>query len=284
MHEQASQFEFGGARESMSSMELQMRPRAVCARFSAAAGTYDDCAVIQERVAGRIVELMSDVQSAGPILEIGCGTGLLTRKLAKASPTAEIHALDISGRMIEEAARRLPLHPRVSWIEADLRDYSGPRPYPVIVSSSSLHWIEPLGDALAAVSALAGPGSCFVAVFMLRDSLRELHQARRHAAPGKEPAARLGNFETIREILGEMGWTIRVASEDTLVERHASARALLRSLHDRGVTGGAVSRSRYPLTRGDLNRLKDYYDAHNRHAAGGVAATYHVGSIKAVLK
>jgi malonyl-CoA O-methyltransferase len=224
---------------------------------------------------------MPDTPGAGPIMEIGCGTGLLTRRLAAVFPTTVIHALDVSGRMIGEAARRLPPYARVSWIEADVRDYSSPHTYSAIVSSSSLHWIEPLDETLSAVGALTGPGGTFVAAFMLRDTLRELHAARRHAAPGKEPVARLADLDAILEILEALGWRILATGDETLAERHANAGALLRSLHDRGVTGGAVSRSRNPLTRGDLNRLRSYYDAHYRLADGGVKATYHVGWIKA---
>lgn len=267
----------------MASTELQTRSHGVGARFSAAAATYDVSAIVQDQVAARVVELLGDLPGAGPILEIGCGTGLLTRRLAEIWPAAEIHALDVSSRMLEEAVRRCPALPRVTWIRADVRDYSSPRPYPLIVSSSALHWIEPLDETLSAVAALAGRNAFFVASFMLRDTLPELHQARRHVAPDKIPAARLADLDTIQQVLDTRGWTIQVANEETLPERHADARALLRSLHDRGVTGGAVSHSRYPLTRGELNRLRKYYDARYHHPEGGVKATYHVGLIKAVI-
>ncbi len=184
--------------------------------------------------------------------------------------------------MIRQAAQILPPTPRVNWIEADVRDHSSPIPYPLIVSSSSLHWIEPLSATLSDVTALAVPGSFFVASIMLRNTLHELHHARRQVAPRKEPAALLPDFDQVLQCLESLQWRIVTAREELLVENYPSADGLLRTLHDQGVTGETGSHTRFPLNRGELNRLRHYYDAHYRHSGGGVTATYQVGLIKAL--
>ena len=64
-------------------------------RFSKAVGTYDGAAAVQDAIAERMVSLLqyhdgrrgtaADGRNAvGKVLEIGCGTGLFTRKFLKA--------------------------------------------------------------------------------------------------------------------------------------------------------------------------------------------------------
>ncbi len=57
------------------------------------------------------------------ILELGCGTGELTRKLAEHFPAAHISALDVSAAMLREAVRKLrPFEERVDLLQRDLQD------------------------------------------------------------------------------------------------------------------------------------------------------------------
>ena len=255
----------------------------VGARFSAAAATYDSRAGVQRQAAGRVMELLGDVPAPRRILEIGCGTGQLTARLLDAYPAAEVHAIDLSPRMIAEAQKKPRSRARrVAWQAADIRAYSSPFVFPLVVSSSSLHWATPLARSLRNVDALARHGSCFVAAMMLRGTLPELHAARRRTAPGKAPRGRLPPLTEITGLLASLDWRILVAEETIFAERYRDADEFLAGLHDQGVTGGDVSRARRPLNRGELAALKRYYDAQYRDPAGGVAATYRVGLVKAV--
>lgn len=60
--------------------------------------------------------------AAGPVLEIGCGTGRVTLALAAAG--VNVIGLDVSAPMLEEARRKAERHRvRVEWIEADGRSF-----------------------------------------------------------------------------------------------------------------------------------------------------------------
>ncbi len=232
-------------------------------------------------MADRLATLLPADAGKEPILEIGCGTGIMTRRLLKAYPEAEVHALDFSGHMLAQAAAESP-YGDVDWIEADIREYRPSGSYSLIVSSSSLHWIEPLDETCAALTALAELGCTFVASIMLYGTLSELHKARARVAPDKIPWGRLPELDELTAILKSLGWQIEDAQEERFNEQHRDAAAFLRSLHDRGVTGGSVSRADTPLTRGELRQLIEFYDANYHHPAGGVQAGYHVGLVRAV--
>ena len=59
--------------------------------------------------------------AGGDLLELACGTGILTRQLlARLGPGARLTATDLHPPMIEEARRRVPEDPRLAWRAADM--------------------------------------------------------------------------------------------------------------------------------------------------------------------
>jgi len=79
--------------------------------------------------------------TAGRVLEIGCGTGFVTRRLAASA--AHIHAVDISAAMMSEA-RSLPGgdNPRIRWHCAAAETAPFDPPYDLIVSGQAFHWLD----------------------------------------------------------------------------------------------------------------------------------------------
>lgn len=81
------------------------------------------------------------VPSTGAVLELGCGTGSITRDLAP--HVGRIDAVDRSRAMIERA-RTLPGgdHPAIRWIEGRVEEASLDGPYCLAVAGASLHWMD----------------------------------------------------------------------------------------------------------------------------------------------
>jgi malonyl-CoA O-methyltransferase len=90
---------------------------AIAARFSASAETYDRSACVQKAVSERVSEMVARLPEPRQVLEVGCGTGLLTERLLDVLPKAGIHALDVSEGMIKQARSRLKNAGRVTWID-----------------------------------------------------------------------------------------------------------------------------------------------------------------------
>lgn len=91
------------------------------------------------------------VGAAARVLEVGCGRGRLAARLAAAGHT--VTAIDVA---LPPPAER-PAHPRLTFVEADLRTFDAP-PFDAIAFTASLHHIAPLGRALDRASALLAPG------------------------------------------------------------------------------------------------------------------------------
>jgi malonyl-CoA O-methyltransferase len=252
----------------------------VISRFSAAARMYAAEPVVQKTVARRLLGLIENQwgrrRPARRILEIGCGTGLLTRELARRFPSAAICAMDIAQPMVLRAKRLVGRRRRIHWVVADARDFRVRCPFPLVVSSSSLHWAVPLEATMANVRRLVTADGRLICAIMTDGTLKELHTARRRVAPRKVPVGRLPRRHEIRAVFRKTGFCILLEQAESLRETHRSGRDFLASIHRRGLTGGAVSLSSIPLNRRELDALVRFYDTHYTEAGGRVSATYEV--------
>jgi trans-aconitate 2-methyltransferase len=73
------------------------------------------------------------------VVDLGCGAGNLTERLAQRWPSASVLGIDSSAEMIEAASRSASS--RVSFQLADLRDWRPDRPVDVLVSNATLQWV-----------------------------------------------------------------------------------------------------------------------------------------------
>lgn len=245
-------------------------------RFTNAAPRYEQLAHVQRAVADRLFSGLAFLGAPQRILDIGCGTGALTRRLAETWPRAEVEGIDLAPGMIAEARRLTGSAARPTFHIADAATFTTLRPYDVLVSSSTLHWIQPLARTLQHLATLLERGGRFAFALMLEDTLRELHTLRAQIAPDNAPAQRMPSEAAVRQALQEAGLRVGLDEIETQVVHAETAAHLLRDLRAVGVTGGALSRGARPLTRDELQRLLAAYDETYRDERG-VRATYQVG-------
>ncbi len=246
-------------------------------RFSAAAGTYDRHARPQLALARSVCEILPALRPER-ILELGCGTGQLTRLLVERFPAARIDAVDAAEQMVEHGRQTFARVPQIAWIRGDAQTYRASTPYPLVVSSAALHWVADLQEACDHVFHCLEPGGWFALGMMLHGTLKELRGVRRAVAPDKTPPDLLPAAETLAEYLRAAGFVIRRSQQRTEAVSYPSAAGFLRALHEQGVTGARPGSGRQPLMRGELDRLiARYQEIH--HGPGGVRATYETATL-----
>jgi trans-aconitate methyltransferase len=76
------------------------------------------------------------------VLDAGCGSGLLTKLLAKRVPRGKVYAVDIDSNMIKQAKNNLQFLDNVEIILSSFTDIRIPRKLDVIFSNSAFHWIQ----------------------------------------------------------------------------------------------------------------------------------------------
>lgn len=252
------------------------KPLPVRDRFSAAAETYDRHASVQRRVANELATRFPADRTTTPILEIGCGTGLLTERLLEAFPESRLDILDLSSRMLQQARKNLDDPPGIEWMVADICEFDSPHRYAFITSSAALHWASSIPRAFANIRRHLAPGGQAALSLMLDGTLKELREARAHIAPEKTAPGNLPSGSYVLEAFRQAGCAVRRHSEQTYIQHYPSARDFFRALHQQGLTGGPLAQAQRPLTRSQLERLASYYQDHYQEA-NTVRATYQVG-------
>lgn len=99
-----------------------------------------------------------DPRDGERILDLGCGTGQLTARIAEAG--ASVVGLDSSPEMVE-AARST--HPDSTFVRADARDIPFEDAFDAVFSNAVLHWIRAQDTALESIAGALRPGGRLVA-------------------------------------------------------------------------------------------------------------------------
>lgn len=135
-------------------------------RFASASATYDSQAVIQLRMAEKLLALLGEYLATTParILEVGCCTGLLTERLQKRFDQAStFYVNDLVADFRTRVAKRLENDPRLIFMAGDIEKLAIPEDLDLVVSSSTLHWLEDLPAFFRNLSSKIVPGGtlCF---------------------------------------------------------------------------------------------------------------------------
>src|ERR1700737_5090783 len=103
-------------------------------------------------------DLLALVQpQPGPrIVDLGCGPGLLTRKLHEALSARKTLGLDLSQAMLETA--RAHAGGGLRFEEGDLARFAPREKFDLIFSNAALHWVPEHGPVLARLAAALAPG------------------------------------------------------------------------------------------------------------------------------
>lgn len=250
----------------------------VARRFSAAAAEYEGFAAVQALAIDRLMPLVDEYapETVGSILDIGCGTGMLARRVAANHPGAALDCLDVSSGMLAAAAESGVWSDRTRFIHSDFLSFKPDMSYSMVVSSSSLHWITPLDQTFAAINLMLIDGGLCAVSMMGAGTFRELRAARAAVAPDK-PLPFLPSFAEVSAAFDGAAWELLLSDCGDSAVEFESAESLLSCLNALGVTGGAVSGgSKCRLGRGELRSLRQYYDDNFGCSGGGVRATYEI--------
>ncbi|MBE3594138.1 MAG: malonyl-ACP O-methyltransferase BioC [Candidatus Carbobacillus altaicus] len=250
----------------------------VARHFDLHAHEYETYAEVQREMAERLMARLAHVEgphrtSVRAVLDIGAGTGVLTRLLFERYPNAEITALDISETMLERAREQLGAT-QVHWIQADVETWKCPRRYEVIASNAAFQWLNRPSEVVRKLSGcLEDGGMMAVATFGPR-TFWELFFAFRQAG---DPAPRRGpTLPPMRfwsEAVHACGLQVEVLERVRMYRVYPSVRDFLKTVKKMGASH--APKSDRPLSRRVLTRMEAWYNE-TFAVPGGVQATFEV--------
>jgi trans-aconitate methyltransferase len=118
---------------------------------------YDEDHSFVYEYGDEVVDLLAP-DAGERILDLGCGPGHLTDRIAAAG--ADVVGLDASAEMIEEAREA---YPERRFVHADAREFSLDESFDAVFSNAVLHWIPEQDAVLDSVTDVLRPGGRFVA-------------------------------------------------------------------------------------------------------------------------
>ena len=134
--------------------------------FNQSAMTYDAEATLQaaiaQQLAFRVNNHFSSKKTPKKILEIGCGTGLLSQYMLRSYPAASFVLTDIAHTMVNLCSKRFTHDSRIQAICLDGESLALQEKFDLIISSMALHWFEDLPSSFNTIIRHLTPGGCFL--------------------------------------------------------------------------------------------------------------------------
>lgn len=267
----------------MAGISTMTRPRVDTRRvrqhFSGHACEYERYAIVQKRVVAALLHMLGrHPSSSGPVLEVGSGTGELSRRFREAYPGVPLTLSDIAHGMTCCAAGSVA---KVTAVDADAQDLPfRSAHFGLVISSSVYQWVNDLNRAFAESARVLAPGGRFAFALFGGNTLCELRDCHGRALaeggrPGGSHMQAFPSVEEVRDALPGAGLEILELRSFDEVEHHPDVPSLLRSLKRIGAQNASSSRPSGLASRRVMHRMAQLY--REIHGSGGtIPATYEV--------
>ena len=161
----------------------------------------------------QVVDMLAP-QPGERILDLGCGTGHLTARIAESGAT--VHGVDASAEMIETAKQQ---YAGILFEVADARTMEFAEPFDAVFSNAALHWIHEADRVVRRIAVALRDGGRFVAEFGGKGNVGAIETGIRHGLEvvGVSPASvfPIWYFPSIGEytqLLERKGLTVEYAA------------------------------------------------------------------------
>ncbi len=247
--------------------------------FSAAAASYDAMARLQKQVAVDLLHQSEMPTSHQTVLDLGCGTGFLTEKLADHVAVENLFALDIALSMLHQSRQR-PALTRCHHICADAEALPFvDNQFNWIYSSLALQWCSDLSAVFKGVQqCLKASGKLAFATFGPA-TLKELKTAWKHV----DDAVHVNYFypsDHIEMALQRTGFTSIHLNSRLYTLSYRDVWALMRELKGIGAQHVNGRQSQRLITRKHINQM---IAAYPKQFNGDIIASYEIFFVQAQL-
>jgi malonyl-CoA O-methyltransferase len=225
--------------------EFFLDPRLVGRAFDHASDTYDRAAIVQGEIRGRLLERLDLVRlQPAAILDLGAGTGHASRALKRRYPSAQVIAIDLSERMLQESRRQQGWWQRFHPLVADahklpIRSAS----VDLVLSNLMLEWCQDPDAVFAEIRRALRPQGLLMFTTLGPDTLKELRDAWRRADRYTH-VHRFIDMHDIGDALVRAGLAEPVMDTERLTITYPSLPALVEELRASGSTNIAHGRAR----------------------------------------
>ena len=169
-----------------------------------------------QKAMGRDVIAEFELRGNEAILDLGCGDGVLTERLAELVPAGRVIGIDASSGMIKTAVK-LRRH-NLAFLQADINELNYKNEFDVIFSNAALHWIMDHTQLLQNVRRALKPGGIARFNFAAAGNCANFFEVVRHVMADESFSGYFSQFE--------WPWYMpTIADYDALVSRSSFSEA-----------------------------------------------------------
>ncbi len=254
----------------------RLAKRAVADSFSAAAAHYDAHAALQQEVGQRLLERL-DYLKATPthILDIGCGTGVITRALQQRYKKARVTGLDLAHGMAVYAHKKRTWLARERFVCADMEALPfAAQSFDLIVSNLALQWQDDLSAVFSEFQRVLKPGGALLFATFGPDTLMELRQSWR-AVDERIHVNRFMDMHDVGDALLRAHLADPVIDCEKICLTYRDVKTLMRELKAIGAHNVNQGRTHGLTPPNHLKKMMAHYETFRR-SDGYLPATYEI--------
>lgn len=249
--------------------KARINKQRVAANFSRAATTYDSAAVLQKRVAARVMMGLPTDARPGYVLDLGSGTGSQTALLSGHFPHSHVTGLDLAMGMLQFARSQCD---SASWCSGDIESLPfKSESFDLVFSSLAIQWCS-FETVLEEIHRVLQPGGVFVFSSLASGTMVELEEAWQQVDRDVHING-FDSFEQQQRWLLESGFKQQSFRQQTETLYYPELFQMLRELKALGVNTVHDGSSGL-MSRGRLVRLQEVYESFRVDA--GLPLSYQV--------
>ena len=237
----------------------------VARNFGKFAKNYDKEAFIQKKVAEKlanIVEENCNISLAKDVIDLGAGTGFLSRNILKKHPNQEISQFDLSPQILNENQ----FTPQIIG-DIDNLPFS-PNSFDLILSSLALQWSSDLAKTIKNIRKTLKNNGLFFFSIIGDNTFKELKLCMDEC----QIKLNINKFFT-RQCLEKICPNSEIISED-LIFNYENLTSLLKSIKN---IGASYSAQKNFLKKSDLQKISDFYlKTHSSGNKNQIIATWQI--------
>lgn len=230
--------------------------------FERVANSYDGAAVLQQEVAKRLLSRLDYIKlQPERSLDIGSGTGFLTKDLLKRYPKAQIIALDLALNMAKICKKQggWLRKPKILCADAEQLPFKADS-IDLVVSNLMLQWSNDLSKTFTGFQSVLAPNGLLLFTTFGPDTLKEI----RHSWATVDNKPHTSTFTDMHEIgdaLLQAGFINPVTDMEVITMTYSSVRQLMRDIKNNGATNTDSQRTKGLMGKHKFKAFEQAYEA-----------------------
>jgi len=250
-------------------------------RFSKAAPTYYYHSGLQRRIANEFLQWLDSTGDTSFILDIGCGTGFLCRRLKEVFGDKNIIGIDFALGMLGMAKNK---DNRIYYIQSQAECISiKDKTIDLAVSNLAYQWVDDLGSAFQEVNRVLHKNGRFCFTVFTQNTLKELRESLNFVLPNnlKNQLKSIYSSQDILKILVEAGFIVIRSEKKIYLEFYPKLKDLLNWLKNIGANRYSNLKKAGLYGRALISEMSNYYESNFRNN-GNIYATFEVFFVEAI--